>query len=164
MNRLELPRPVLDTIRTAALESYPEECCGLLLSEADGVSAPGIPRRVVAAEPSPNLYDGERRRRFVIPASELRAAEERADRQGRVISGFYHSHPDHPARPSEFDREHAWPWYAYLVIAVRGDGSAGPVGVFELDAERREFLEVPLTVVPPEEPARGSPAKYGQRA
>ncbi|MGI0128546.1 MAG: Mov34/MPN/PAD-1 family protein, partial [Thermoplasmata archaeon] len=88
-------------------------------------------------------YGGGRRRRFEIRPEELRAMDERLDGGPDSVVGFYHSHPDHPARPSEFDRDHAWPWYLYLVQSVER-GRAGAVGVFELDPERREFEEVTL--------------------
>ena len=61
--------------------------------------------------------------------------------------GFYHSHPDHPALPSPFDEEHAWPWYSYLVLAV-DHGTPGALGGFELDPDRRTFHEVRVRVLP----------------
>jgi proteasome lid subunit RPN8/RPN11 len=138
---------VLASIRSAAVTAYPDECCGFLLSPEEG-AGPTAERRVIAASPSENRAPEGRRRRFVIPASELRSAEENASRDGRVVSGFYHSHPDHPAQPSEFDRDHAWPWYTYLVVSVLGGRAVEPVGAFELDPDRREFFEVPLSVQP----------------
>ena len=39
-------------------------------------------------------------------------------RRARLVLGFYHSHPDHPARPSEYDRQHAWPFYSYVIVAI----------------------------------------------
>ncbi|HLM70694.1 MAG TPA: M67 family metallopeptidase [Thermoplasmata archaeon] len=149
MTAVELPEDLVSAMRGFAEEAYPEECCGFLLSppQPGGTSTR---RRVVAIEPAPNVSDGERRRRFVISPAELRAAEERAGRAGREVSGFYHSHPDHPARPSEFDQDHAWPWYSYLVLSVRGDGEPGDLGAFELDPERREFHDVTLAVLPRE--------------
>jgi proteasome lid subunit RPN8/RPN11 len=58
------------------------------------------------------------RNRFLIDPADFVASEREARKQGVDILGFYHSHPDHPARPSEFDREHAWPWYTYLILRV----------------------------------------------
>ncbi len=155
MTGVALPAPVLASIREAAVRAYPDECCGLLLSREGGDGAG--PRQVVAAAPVENRSQENRRRRFVIPAPELKDAEERAAREHRSVTGFYHSHPDHPARPSEFDRDHAWPWYTYLVVAVGPGPVAGPIGAFELDAERREFVEVPLSVAPTEAPTPSAP-------
>lgn len=140
----------LNEVRRLANAAYPEECCGFLLAR-DGGSSRG-PRTIEAVEPAANEVEGERRRRFVISPLELRAAEERAEKAGLVVCGFYHSHPDHPARPSEFDQSHAWPWYTYVVVSVDSTGK-GEVGAFELNAERREFERVPL-----EAPSVGGPA------
>jgi proteasome lid subunit RPN8/RPN11 len=75
----------------------------------------------------------------------VRAAERAAAAAGLEIIGFFHSHPDHPARPSAFDREHAWPWYAYLIVSVE-DGRAVDWRVWELQEDRSAFVERPLEV------------------
>ncbi|HYA58110.1 MAG TPA: M67 family metallopeptidase [Thermoplasmata archaeon] len=140
MTSVRLAEGVLDTIRGHARETYPDECCGFLL----GAVEPGMSsdrRNVGTAERAPNEFAGERRRRFLILPEELRAAEARADARGLVVVGFYHSHPDHPARPSAYDRDHAWPWYVYLVVSITSS-EVPAVGVFELDGDRGEFDEV----------------------
>ena len=73
--------------------------------------------------------------------------ERRLEGTGQLVAGFYHSHPDHPARPSAFDEEHAWPWYTYLVLSVTADATPA-LGAFELDADTGRFHEVPLEIVP----------------
>lgn len=125
-----------------ARRTYPDECCGFLIAGPDP-SEPSGPRVILAVEPAPNEFEGERRRRFLLRPEELRAAERRHEAAGRMVAGFYHSHPDHPARPSQFDQEHAWPWYSYLVLAVTSRG-VGETRAFELDADRQVFEEVPL--------------------
>jgi Predicted metal-dependent protease of the PAD1/JAB1 superfamily len=87
----------------------------------------------------------EQTHRFLIPPEEVRAAERAAAAAGLEIIGFFHSHPDHPARPSAFDREHAWPWYAYLIVSVE-DGRAVDWRVWELQEDRSAFVERPLEV------------------
>lgn len=67
--------------------------------------------------------------------------------RAEVVSGFYHSHPDHPAKPSAFDTEHAGPWYTYPVVSVE-PGGPREVGAFELDAEHQRFHLCPLEVLP----------------
>jgi proteasome lid subunit RPN8/RPN11 len=119
-----------------ARESYPEECCGFLLGPWDG--SPGPVRTVVRIVRAANARSEERTHRFVIPAPEVLALERSLEGGPESISGFYHSHPDHPARPSEYDREHAWPGYAYVVLAVARQGITG-AGAFELDPEERTF-------------------------
>ena len=73
---------------------------------------------------SDNITTGERRRRFLIGPDEYRAAEQHADDTGRALLGFYHSHPDHPAEPSAFDLEHAWPNLSYVIVSVAAAGPA----------------------------------------
>lgn len=103
-----------------ALDAFPEECCGVLVG-ADG------PRRAVArAVPAENRRTAERARRYLIDPVALRDVERAADAEGLQVIGFYHSHPDHPARPSGFDREHAWPWYSYLIVPVTSAGARAP--------------------------------------
>jgi proteasome lid subunit RPN8/RPN11 len=104
-------------------------------------SDPQEPRSILATIRASNEFDGERRRRFVIRPQELRAAERSVESSGRVVVGFYHSHPDHPARPSQFDQDHAWPWYTYVVVAVTSS-SVAATAAFELDPDSRTFHEV----------------------
>jgi len=142
MKGVVVPPELLGTVRRFAAESYPEECCGFLLA-APETAATEAERWIVDALPSPNRARQNRGHRFVIPPEELRSAERWASTRDLVVAGFYHSHPDHPARPSAFDQEHAWPWYVYLIAASR-PGGLGPVGAFELDPVRREFREIAL--------------------
>jgi proteasome lid subunit RPN8/RPN11 len=141
---VELPPSVLEAIANHAREAYPEECCGFLIAGPDSQDPAGN-RWIVAADPAPNEFNGERRRRFLVRPEELRAAETRLDGTGRGVVGFYHSHPDHPPRPSRFDQEHAWPWYSYLVVNVTAR-AVGETRAFELDPESSEFREVPLHI------------------
>jgi len=142
MKAVVVPSDLLGTVRRFAAESYPEECCGFLLAAPETVPS-AAERCIVDALPSPNRARQNRGHRFVIPPEELRSAERWASTRDLVVAGFYHSHPDHPARPSAFDQEHAWPWYVYLIAASRA-GGPGPVGAFELDPDRREFREIAL--------------------
>lgn len=110
---IELPQQQIERIREHGQETYPNECCGVLLGkEQDG-------RKVVLEIlPLKNARDDSPRNRFLILPEDILHSDREARRRGLEIVGFYHSHPDHPARPSEFDREHAWPWYTYLILAV----------------------------------------------
>ncbi len=146
MRTVLLAPGLADRLRTESRRGYPDEVCGFLLTGSD--EADGPLRRVRAVEPAPNSFAGERRRRFVISAEELQLAERRAEDRGKVVVGFYHSHPDHPAAPSEFDTEHAWPWYTYLVLSVDRHG-AGKIGAFELEAATRRFRNCPFELAEP---------------
>jgi proteasome lid subunit RPN8/RPN11 len=138
---------LLATMESHARATYPEECCGFLVAGPDPDDL-GAARTIVAVESVPNEFEGERRRRFLVRPEELRAAERRLEGTDRSVVGFYHSHPDHPARPSLFDQEHAWPWYTYVVVGIDAH-VVRETRAFELDAEALRFREVPLTVVPP---------------
>ena len=94
-------------------ETYPHECCGALLGR-DGEAA----REVTALFALVNRREDSPRNRFAVTAEDVRAAERAAQGKGLEVLGWYHSHPDHPAQPSEYDREHAWPWYSYVIASV----------------------------------------------
>jgi cysteine synthase B len=108
---LHVPADAVAAIAAHGAKTYPEECCGALLGPRQGV--------ISEAFPLDNETSAERRRRFLIGPEEYRSAERRAIETGRELLGFYHSHPDHPAIPSAFDLEHAWPNLSYLIISVR---------------------------------------------
>jgi proteasome lid subunit RPN8/RPN11 len=120
-----------------AAQTYPDECCGILLGrEADGA------RVVERLKPLDNQWDaGERRRRFLITPQDMLQIQREADRRGEVLIGFYHSHPDAPARPSEFDREHALPWHSYLIAGVV-NGTVETLTGWQLHDDRAAYDEV----------------------
>ncbi len=142
MRGLSVPSSLLEEMRGYARESYPEECCGFLFSSADRVEL--SPRPIGSVALAPNERVEERHRRFVISAEQLREAERRAIERGEVVCGFFHSHPDQPARPSRFDQDHAWPWYSYVILSVTAGDPSPEVGAFQLDPDRGEFVRVAL--------------------
>lgn len=114
MNTLLLPSKLARQIEQEGSAAYPNECCGIMYGRD---SAEG--RLVEVLEPVPNAYDEvERYHRFLISPLQLMQAERKAGNEGRLVLGFYHSHPDHPARPSETDRQHAWPFYSYVIVSI----------------------------------------------
>ena len=126
-------------IRTEAKTSYPEECCGALLGSVCAENG----RRVVRAVPIYNAREDERQRRYLIGPDDVEALEDAAARAGLDVLGFYHSHPDHPAVPSAFDRDHAWPWYTYVIVPV-SQGKPGVPRAWQLSGDRAEFDEIEL--------------------
>jgi proteasome lid subunit RPN8/RPN11 len=122
---------VLEAIRAHGSETYPEECCGALLGSLDDGGA-----RIARAERLANTRGDQRTRRFLIDPEEYRRVERSAEAGGLALLGFYHSHPDHPAVPSEYDREHALPFFHYVVVAVSPRG-AEEVTAWRLSADRR---------------------------
>lgn len=120
----------LDEIRRHASETYPDECCGALIAGIDG--------RIVEAFRLPNTTAAGARRRFRVGPSDYRFSEDHAREKHCTLAGFYHSHPDHPARPSEHDLEQAWPTFTYVIIAVHG-GVPGDITSWRLRDDRSGF-------------------------
>ena len=93
-----------------------------------------------AIVPLPNTTEEGPRRRFLVRPSDYRLAEQRARELGGELLGFYHSHPDHPARPSQYDLDHAWPTFAYVIVSVMA-GEARDMTVWFLKDDRSTFEE-----------------------
>ena len=129
--QLTVTAGVDDAIRAHGQATYPHECCGALLGRDDRVTA------IVAL---PNTTEEGPRRRFLVRPSDYREAERRAKELGAELLGFYHSHPDHPARPSQYDLDHAWPTFAYVIVSVVG-GAAADMTVWYLKDDRSSFEE-----------------------
>jgi proteasome lid subunit RPN8/RPN11 len=130
--RIRFGESQLAAIRKHAARIYPNECCGALLGASDGV--------VEEAFVLDNTFPEGQRRRFLVGPDEYRRAEARAAETGRTLMGFYHSHPDHPAEPSAFDLEHAWPNLSYAIISVR-QGQPKEMRSWRLRADRSGFDE-----------------------
>jgi proteasome lid subunit RPN8/RPN11 len=130
---IAVPEGVQREIREHGRETYPEECCGALLGVLEKGSA-----RVTRVERLENSREGERQRRFRIAPEEYGRAERIADAQGLTLLGFYHSHPDHPAAPSDYDREQALPFFHYVVMSV-SSGEPGEMSSWVLSEDRQVF-------------------------
>lgn len=130
---------LLDEIRRHATRAYPRECCGALLGRDTAAG-----REVARLHPLDNRRDGDAaRRRFLVTGEDHSRVEKAARERGLDIVGFYHSHPDHPARPSDFDREHALPWYSYVIIRVAG-GRPAETTSWRLAEDRARFDTEPI--------------------
>ncbi|PYR29409.1 MAG: hypothetical protein DMF92_11935 [Acidobacteria bacterium] len=129
--RLSLASAFEDEIRRHGEETYPHECCGALVGRGN---------RVEATVALPNTTEEGPRRRFLVRPSDYRLAEQRGRELGGELLGFYHSHPDHPARPSQYDLDHAWPTFAYVIVSV-ASGQAGDITVWWLKDDRSIFEE-----------------------
>jgi proteasome lid subunit RPN8/RPN11 len=122
---------VAQAIRLHGQETYPHECCGALIGSGDIVTA---------AVALPNTTEEGPRRRFLVRPSDYMLAEKQARERGGELLGFYHSHPDHPARPSQFDLDHAWPNFHYVIVAV-ASGTSADMTVWFLKDDRSSFDE-----------------------
>ncbi len=114
---------------------YPHECCGLLLGSfaEDGLKITSETYLISNAR-----EEAAKRNRFLITPEELMRGERYAARKELEIIGFYHSHPDHPAVPSEYDREHAWPVFSYIIVSVQ-NGQAKDIYSWTLKPDRSAF-------------------------
>jgi len=134
---LRVTAEALESIRAHGSETYPHECCGALI---------GRDREVTEAHPFPNTTEEGPRRRFLIGPRDYRNAEALA-RDGKALLGFYHSHPDHPARPSQYDLDHAWPSFSYVIVSVLA-GEPRDVRSWHLREDRSQFDEESLVLWP----------------
>jgi proteasome lid subunit RPN8/RPN11 len=143
---METTESVLDAIRRHGAEAYPEEGCGFLLGTVTGDGT----NRVVDIRRATNRRDERRTRRYQLTADDYRAADEAAREQGIDVVGVYHSHPDHPARPSDTDLEEAtFPGYTYVIVAVY-DRTPEALTAWTLAPDRSEFRREAVDVVAPE--------------
>ncbi len=140
---ITLPPRHLDAIRSHGERDYPHECCGLLIGRFDGTEG----KLAIETYAISNAREeAAKRNRFLIVPEELMRGERHARSLDLDVIGFYHSHPDHPAAPSQFDLEHAWPTYSYVIVSVR-QGAAEALSSWILEADRSRFN--------PEEISRG---------
>ena len=137
---LKLHGKLLRKMEEHALESLPEECCGFLV----GVRREA--KEVLEAVASRNLAVSMRERRYSVDPLEFIRIEKELAGSEREILGFYHSHPNVPATPSQYDLEHAWPVYSYLIISVSGRNSPD-VASWTLAEGERKFLKENLSIV-----------------
>ncbi len=145
---LRLPEVHRKAIAAHGERAYPQEACGALLG-----TAAGDDKRVLATLEAANRFGnveefqertGESQaNRYVIPPEAVARIEREARQRGLDVVGFYHSHPDHPARPSRYDQDHAWPWLSYVIVAV-AQGRAAGMASFVLSDDRSVFAPEPL--------------------
>ncbi len=126
-----LTKAVDTAIRAHGRQTFPHECCGAMLGR-DGV--------VLEACALANTTEEGPRRRFLVRPDDYRGAERRAREAGLDLLGFYHSHPDHPARPSQYDLDHAWPSLSYVIVSVMA-GEDKRLTSWRLNEDRSAFEE-----------------------
>ena len=126
---LEIDQEHVELIRQHGARDYPNECCGILLGRAAGEQKQVCevlalknlrqePEKAQELLPLESPASESERNRFLIDPREQLRVERGARARGVEVLGYYHSHPDHPARPSNYDRQHAWPWYSYMILSV----------------------------------------------
>ena len=112
------PKP-LDEMHQDALQSFPDECCGFFFGKEIDDS-----RTITNILIVNNSKEGDKKRRFEIATKDYLNAERFADENGLQLLGVYHSHPNHPAIPTEHDRIAAQPYFSYIIISVKENGIA----------------------------------------
>jgi proteasome lid subunit RPN8/RPN11 len=139
---IDLSMSANDQIREYAAAAYPNEGCGVLVGRFAG-------GRVEALEATSgaNLNTDRARDRYLLDPEDILRADHDARARGLDIVGFWHSHPDHPARPSQFDTDHAWVDYVYIIVNTTADG-ANDLNGFTLGEEGGPFEKLPLVVTP----------------
>ncbi len=128
-------------IRRLAEAAYPHEGCGVLI----GASLDAGEVAVREATAGRNLWTERLRDRYDLDPADIAAADRRARGLGLDVVGFWHSHPDHPARPSQFDTDRAWVDYAYVIVNTTKGGS-GDLNGFRLEGEGGAFQQVAVEV------------------
>lgn len=138
---LKLTQALLAEIQAHGGASYPDEGAGFLLGRVEGDDRIGL--RIHTA---PNVREqAARARRYLLEPQEMLKAERAAAAAGLDVIGVFHSHPDHPSQPSEFDREWALPWFSYLITKVE-KGAAVETRSWRLTDDRSQFNEEIISV------------------
>jgi proteasome lid subunit RPN8/RPN11 len=139
---LELSAKILEDIHAHGESSYPEEGAGLLLGKVNGDY-----KRVISIIKYSNAHeDNARHNRYLLTPQDYLHGEQEASNLGLDVLGIFHSHPDHPNRPSEFDREWAMPWFSYVITSVQA-GNAVDSRSWLLSDDRSHFFEEEIRVI-----------------
>ncbi len=132
--QLNISEEALKLMLQHAEEAYPNECCGFFYGAETGET-----RNIEEARRVANSKEGDQRRRFEVSPLDYMQAEMHAEKSGKTLLGVYHSHPNHPARPSEHDLKQAIPFFSYIIISVQ-KGKFADITSWQLD-EKKDFEE-----------------------
>ena len=124
-----------DEIKRHAEAEYPNECCGILIGKLEADKSKTVQRIMPISN---SREDINKHNRFLITPDELMSGELFARKNKMDVLGFYHSHPDHPAVPSNYDLQHAWPFYSYIITSV-AKGKYENFTSWELENDRSKF-------------------------
>ena len=139
---ITISESLLREIRAHGVKDYPYECCGLMLGR---FNAGG--KVVTETYPISNAREeSAKRNRFLIEPVELMRGERYAREHDLEVVGFYHSHPDSPAAPSQYDLEHAWPTYSYIIVKTLAD-EATDLFSWEQEPDRSKFNPEEITKI-----------------
>lgn len=133
---IKIKKQVFDKLTEHAEKSYPYEGCGILT---------GIPGELVEVHFVENKIMDRKRDRYEIDPRDFLRVDNLSKDKGYEIVGFYHSHPDHPPLPSDFDIEHAWPEYIYIIISV-ASGTVDTIKAWKLNPENKKIKEEEINI------------------
>ena len=141
-SKILLPQNIIDRFKKQAVRDYPHECCGFLIGNVEN-------NHVEAVEyiPAKNSMNERKERRYSIDPLEYLKAENHADSNNMTLIGIVHSHPDNPAEPSEFDRNHAFSGFSYIIVSVDEDSING-FRSWRLKENREKFVEENIQIKP----------------
>lgn len=130
---IRLSKIQIEAIKQDGVRDFPHECCGVILGDlVDGVKV------VRELRPLSNVHEDGHERRYLVSPDEMLTLMQEERRTKRKILGFYHSHPNHPAIPSEYDRDWASPWYTYIIVSII-DGKPDIISSWLLQDDRLAF-------------------------
>lgn len=115
---IRIDKSVTEQMFKHAHQSFPEECCGFLFGIEDE-EGNRIVSEIMVVD---NVREENRKRRFEIDPLDYMRAENKAHEVNRVLLSIYHTHPNHPAKPSEHDRVQAFPYFSYIIMSVSENG------------------------------------------
>jgi len=134
---LRLSSDLEKNIRADGETAYPNECCGVLIGEVDNEGTKTVKSTLTIDNAR---EDVEQYHRFLITPEDMMKAEQTARSMKLDVIGFYHSHPDHPSKPSGYDKDHALPFYSYVIVSV-DKGKAQILTSWELTNDRSDFVQ-----------------------
>lgn len=153
---IRLSEAQVAAIQQHAAQAFPQECCGALLGDVEGerksvrevrpLANTFTPSREFEATVADTDVEIGQERRYLVSPDEMFALMQEERRAQRKVLGFYHSHPNHPAQPSEYDRVWASAWYTYIIVSVQ-DGRPAEMTAWQLDDDRQAFLPEPIEVI-----------------
>jgi proteasome lid subunit RPN8/RPN11 len=132
---IEISKEHIEEIKAHAQKDYPHECCGIILGKFNQ-GEKSVKQIISISNEKDEKY---RHNRYLITSNDILKTEIYAQKQGLDIVGFYHSHPDCSANPSDFDKDHALPVYSYFIVSVI-NGVAKDFTVSQLLDDRSKFV------------------------
>jgi proteasome lid subunit RPN8/RPN11 len=141
MTIIHITKEIEKQFKSHGENEYPHECCGFILGHFKGKESHGLEYL-----PATNVKEENRERRFLIDPQAYQNAEDEADEKGLSVISIVHSHPDHPHEPSDFDRDHAWPGFSYIIISVQ-KGEAMSYRSWQLNQNRESFMKEDIKIV-----------------